>query len=253
MSATAPFAVPRQDLGSIEKTFETRSFSIARIAAFVACALCVGLAMVLLELEHRLAPASSMDGFGLKVAIGLGIIAFICLLAGLLHQVKANRVALYSSGVAVEAEGKVQALRWDEVRHYFNLGIGDSFRFTSLQGEDFSISGETAGFGDLCMEIRKRAGDEILRRELDLVLSGGDSRFGPLTLNRSGFRLDGAAHDWADVRELYSRVINGHETLVFEMGGVRGLGPSVAAEKLPSVHVCFRLVEQLAPLRLLKT
>lgn len=252
MAGSIPFPIPRRDLGAFEKTYETRGFSWTRILAFVASGLSLAMGIFFLQLEQRLDPSSGAQGVGVKVAIGLAVISFLCLLGGLLYRVKANRVALFAEGVAIEAEGAVRAVRWDEVVHYWNCPIGEPFRFQTDAGE-VAVSNETAGFLELGATIRQRAGEEIYLREYGRIVAGGEARFGPLSMTAEGFTLDGVSYRWSDVRELYARVTQGHETLTFETGAVRGMGPSVAAETLPSVHVCFRVLEQVAPTRLLKT
>ncbi len=150
-------------------------------------------------------------------------LSFILLIASMLHRVKTNRVALFENGIAVESEGIVETAGWDEVLHYYHCAMGAPFVLKLRKGGEISISNETVGFTNLCSEIRMRAGEHIFLREYALRLEG--------------FRLDGKQMEWSDIQRMYSRVTNGQETLAFETSSLlTGFGPSVDANKLPSVQ-----------------
>ena len=250
---TLPFPVQRKDLGPFERLFQTRSFSPTRIFAFITCGLGVALGAGLLKVAQELDPASDTASIAQKFVIGLFVLSFLCLLGGLLYQVKANRVALFQHGAAIEAAGKVDEFRWDELHHYFNSEIGQPFRFSLCSKSELCISNETAGFLDLCAEIRLRSGPFIFQREFAAIANTGSAAFGPLTLTRDGIRHNGKSFSWSDFRQLYSRITAGRETLTFETGWTPGTGVMVQAEKIPSFHVCRQLIEKLAPAHLLVT
>jgi hypothetical protein len=86
------------------------AFSILRLAAFAACAMTVGLGVLALWTKQSLDRGSDVYQFVDPIAIGLFILAFVCLLGGLLHKVKANRIALYQEGAILEADGKVETI-----------------------------------------------------------------------------------------------------------------------------------------------
>lgn len=249
----APFPIKRTDLGELERLYETRSFSPIRILAYASCAIAVALGTALLKVSQE--PGASEDALdiGPKVAIGLFVLAFGCLLAGLLYKVKANRVALFQHGVAIEAEGTVEAARWDEVHHYFNTELGEPFRFSLRNQTELSISNDTAGFGELCAEVRRRSGDFILEREYANLASAGSAVFGPLTLTRDGIRVEGKSLAWTEIHKMYARITYGRETLTFDTGWTPGIGVGIASEKIPSFHVCRELITRVAPAHLLVT
>jgi hypothetical protein len=107
------------------------------------------------------------------------------------------------------------------------------------------------GFGALCAAIRLRSGEAIFEREWRAVTAGNGGRFGPILLTREGFHHEGRVYRWSDVRKMYSHIINGHATLAFEIDSFLGIGPRIPTGKIPSVDVCIRIIEQLAPQHLL--
>ncbi len=251
--SSAPFPVRGADLGDFERLYETRSFSLVRVAAYATCALATALGTVFLYIGQKLAPASEMQGMWLLFVGLIFLLAFVCLLGGLLYKVKANRVALFRDGLAIEAGGESNAVRWDELQHYFNSGVGEPFRFSLLRGGELEVSNETAGFSELGAQIRSRAGKHILQREYANIVAGGRAAFGPLTLTRQGFRHGGREYAWQDIEKMYLHIVNGWETLTFETNSFVGTGARISAEKIPSVHVCLELIGKLAPERLLVT
>jgi hypothetical protein len=239
------------ELGKFESLYQTRSFSIPRIMAYVACALAVTLGILALYSKRHTPPASPVYGWVEPAAIGLFVLAFLCLLGGLLHRVALNRVALHRSGVIVEANGKSDAVLWTQVHHYLSSNLGQPFRFTTLDGRQVEISSETAGFSSLCAEIRRRAAQPIFDREWDAIHRGKGADFGPLVLSSDGLNHKGHHYPWSGIEKMYSRITNGHATLTFETSSFLGMGPRIPANTIPSVDVCIQLIEQLAPGRLL--
>jgi len=248
-SPSAFLPVSREDLGLFEKSFLVPSVSWLRIAAYVGCGLATGLGIMLLKINQQL-ELNTSQGLADKLAVGSFVLGFFCLLGGLLHTPAKTGIALFRGGLAIEVRGKVDEFRWDEIHEYFHSEVGEPFRLTTLAKQELQVPNEITDFNEVCTEIRKRCGEAIFIREFQVIADGGIARFGPLALNRDGFRYESMFYEWSSVRRMYSRHTDGKATLTFELNPL-GSGPRVPAEKIHSFEVCLRLIEHLAPNRLL--
>ena len=252
MSETAaPFPVHRDDLGPFEQSYGSSGVSAVRVFAYLASALSFGLAVFFLQIDQQIATESEIQGLPKLAALLIFSLSFVCLLGGMLHKPKQSRVLLFENGVAVESRHKPITASWEEIQHYQPCAAGQAFRFSLSNGTEISIAKETKGFLDLCNAIRMRAGEFIYRREYALIQRGERSTFGPLEFTLNSCRIDGVKLDWADLNGIQTNTAKGSETLTFETKALGELSPSVAASKIPSAHVCYRLIEQLAQIRVL--
>lgn len=252
MSA-APFAIHREDLGPFEHTYGSTNISAVRVFAYMASALAFGLGVFLLHLDQQIAANSEIQGLPKLAALLVFSLSLVCLLGGMLHKPNRKRVLLFENGVAVEFKDKPLTATWEEILHYQPYAATEPFRFSRINGTEISIPKETTGFIDLCNAIRIRAGEHIYQREYSLVKSGGRSTFGPLELRLDGFTIDGMQTDWSELNRIQTSATKGNETLTFETHTLAELGPSVSTIKIPSAHVCYRLIEQLAQIRVPST
>jgi hypothetical protein len=252
MSApAAPFPVHREDLGPFEHTYGSGSISAVRVFAYLASALAFGLGVFFLKLNQDISANSEIQDLPKLAALLVFSLSFVCLLGGMLHKPKSKRVLLFENGLAFEDTTKAQTASWEEILHYQSCASGEPFRFSLTNGTEISIPKETAGFIDLCNAIRIRAGEHIFQREYALIKSGGKSEFGPLAFSLDGFSIDGMQIDWPELNQVSNSATKGSERLIFETHALAELGPSVPANKIPSAQVCYRLIEQLAQIRVL--
>ncbi len=254
MSANAaPFPVHRDDLGPFEHCYGSIGISAVRVFAYLASALSFGLAVFFLQMDQQIAADSEIQGLPKLAALLIFSLSFVCLLGGMLHKPRRNRVLLFENGVAVEGKHKPLTASWEEVLHYHPCAAGEAFRFSLSSGTELSIAKETTGFIDLCNAIRMRAGEHIYQREYALIQSGGRSMFGPLEFAADSCRVDGVQFEWSELDKIQTSATKGSESLTFETHSLGDLSPTVASNRIPSAHVCYRLIEQLAQIRVLTT
>lgn len=254
MSETAaPFPVHREDLGPFEHTYGSSGISAVKVFAYLASALAFGLGVFFLKLNQTVATNSEIQDLPKLAALLIFSLSFVCLLGGMIHKPQRNRVLLFENGLAVESGQKPITASWEEIQHYYPSEAGEAFRFSLSNGKEISIAKETKGFIDLCNAIRMRAGEFIYRREYALVNSGARSVFGPLEFTLIGCSVDGVKLDWSDLNGIRTSTAKAGQTLIFEAHSLGDLSPTVPATKIPSSHVCYRLIEDLAQIRVLTT
>ncbi len=254
MSATsAPFPVHRDDLGPFEHCYGSIGISAVRVFAYLASALSFGLAVFFLQMDQQIASDSEIQGLPKLAALLIFSLSFVCLLGGMLHKPNRNRVLLFENGVAVEGRYKPLTASWEEIQHFQPCAAGEAFRFSLNNGKELSIAKETKGFIDLCNAIRMRAGEHIYQREYALTQSGRRSMFGPLEFTVNSCKVEGVQFEWSELKKIHRSATKGSESLTFETHSLGDLSPTVAANKIPSAHVCYRLIEQLAQIRVLTT
>ena len=247
--SSPPFSPGRDDLGAFERAFLASALPLERIVTFVACALATGLGFYFLKLSAELNPTNEIEAFPEYIAIGFFLMGFFCLLAGLLYRSRSSRVLLFADGLALEHNGKVQALRWDELESWQPSEKKDGpFRISTLRGRDFPIEAATPGFAELTTAIRQRAAEPILRRHAAALAQGAALlSFGPLSLAQDGLRYQLDFLPWTDLARIYCDEVGLRSLTLEATPGSNSPTLRIPAAEIPSLEVCVRLIAQLAP------